>query len=68
LATLKGEAAKIKEKIAEAKERNHDPAKVQEFFKMQIDYPAEVSALICCFQIVNTDFCFLWAAPVIKRL
>jgi hypothetical protein len=40
---------------------------VQELFKTQNDYPAEVSALICCFQIVNTDFCFLQAAPEIKE-
>ncbi len=41
--------------------------KVQEFFKTQNNYPAEVSALICCFQIVNTEFCFLQAASVIKQ-
>jgi hypothetical protein len=27
-------------------------------FKTQNNYPAEVSALICFFQIRNTDFCF----------
>jgi hypothetical protein len=64
-ATLKGDAAKIKEKIAETKEKN--VAKVQELFKMHNNYPAEVSALICCFQIVNTDFFFLQAAYEIKK-
>jgi hypothetical protein len=58
LETLKGDAAKIKEKIAAAKEKN--AAKVQELFEARNEYPAEVSALICCFQIVNTD-CFLSA-------
>jgi hypothetical protein len=66
LATLKGDAAKIKEKIAAEKEKN--AAKVQELFKMKNDHPAEVSALICCFQIVNTEFYFLQAAPEIKPI
>ncbi len=39
-----------------AKEKN--AAKVQELFEMHNDYPAKVSALICCFQIVNTIFSF----------
>jgi hypothetical protein len=42
-------------------------AKVQELFETHNDYPAEVSALICCFQIVNTDFFFLQAASEIKK-
>ncbi len=66
MATLKGDAAKIKEKIAAEKEKN--AAKVQELFKTKNDYPAEVSALICCFQIVNTEFYFLQAAPEIKPI
>jgi len=48
-----------------AKEKN--AAKVQELFETHNDYPAEVSALICCFQIVSTDFFFLQAAPEIKK-
>jgi hypothetical protein len=48
-----------------AKEKN--AAKVQELFETHNDYPAEVSALICCFQIVNTDFFFLQAASEIKK-
>ncbi len=65
MATLKGDAAKIKAKIAAAKEKN--AAKVQELFETHNDYPAEVSALICCFQIVNTDFFFQQAAPAMKK-
>ncbi len=38
--------------------QNAKPAKAKELFEMHNDYPAEVSALICCFQIVNTDFFF----------
>ena len=48
-----------------AKEKN--AAKVQELFETHNDYPAEVSALICCFQIVDTDFFFLQAASEIKK-
>ncbi len=64
MATLKDDAAKIKEKIAAAKEKN--AAKVQEHFKTHNDYPAEVSAYNFCFRTVNTEFCFLQAAPEIK--
>jgi hypothetical protein len=64
LATLKGDTSKIKEKTAVAKKLN--AAKVQEL-KTHNEYPAEVSALICHFQIQNTDFCFLQAAPEIKK-
>ncbi len=63
MATLKGDAAKIKEQIAAEKENNAE--KVQELFKTKNSYPAEVSALMCCFQIVNTAFYFLQAAPEI---
>ncbi len=52
-------------RIAAAKEKN--AVKVQELFETHNDYPAEVSALICCFQIVKTDFFFLHAAPEIKK-
>ncbi len=64
MATMKGDAAKIKEQITAEKKKN--AAKMQELFKAQNDYPAEVSALICCFRTVNTDFCFLQASPEIK--
>jgi hypothetical protein len=56
LAILRDDKKQIKEKIAAAREKN--AAKVQELVKKQKDNPAEVSALICCFQIRNTDFCF----------
>jgi hypothetical protein len=49
----------------QAKEEN--ASKVQELFIMQNDYPAGVSALICCFQIRNTDFCFLQAVHESKK-
>ena len=51
MATLKGDAAKIKEKIAAEMEKN--AAKVQELLNTHNDYPAEVSALICCLEIGN---------------
>ncbi len=63
MATLKGDTAKLKKQIAAEKDNNAE--KVQEIFKMKSNYPAEVSALICCFQIVNTEFYFLQAAPEI---
>jgi hypothetical protein len=44
LATLKGDTVKIKEKITVAKGKN--AAKVQELFKTQNNYPAELSLLL----------------------
>jgi hypothetical protein len=57
LATLKGEASNIEKQMEAAKEKN--AAKEQELFKTQNNYPAEVSALICCLQFRNTDCCFV---------
>ena len=51
LAILKDNKKKIQDKIAAAKEKN--AAKVQELLNTHNDYPAEVSALICCLQIGN---------------
>jgi hypothetical protein len=62
---LRQRTMKIKEKIAEVKEKN--AAKVQELFKMQNDHPAEVIALICCFQIQNTDFCSQYMTLVVLQ-
>ncbi len=66
LATLKGDEKKFKEQIAVAKEKN--AAHVQELFDTKNDYPAQVSAFICCLQIRNTDVCFLQAAVEMKKL
>ncbi len=59
LAVLKDDEKKIKGRIAAAKEKN--AAKVQELLNTHNDYPAEVSALICCLPIGNSDFCLIFA-------
>jgi hypothetical protein len=53
--------------VGKNRAKGKNAAKVQELFETHNDYPAEVSALICCFQIVDTDFFFLQAASEIKK-
>ena len=60
LVSLTSDEAKIEDKIKAAKKRNAE--KGQELFKTLDAFPVEVSALILCFRIANTDkrgFCRL---------